>query len=425
MSIPTIAPRASWLLGSLLLSFSLSASGADWPQWRGPDRTGISKETGLAKEWPKEGPKLLWQAKDLGDGYSTPSVVGDRVYLISNQGMDDEYVHALSTADGKQIWKTTIGKVGPNNGPQYPGTRSTPTIDGDMLYALGSNGDLVCLTLADGKEVWHKDLRKDFAGKPGKWAYAESPLIDGDSLIVAPGGSKATVVALHKKSGDVQWESAIPEGDDAGYGSAMIVEVDGVKQYVEFLSKGLVGIDAKTGKFLWRYDRTAQGSPANIATPVVQDQFVYSAATRSGGGLVQLKLTGSTVQADEVYFTPKLPTAIGGSVVLDGNLYGTNGQGLLCAVLKTGDIKWQERGVGAASVCYADGRLYVHGENGEVALVEATPEAYREKGRFTPPEPPKGKVGKAWAYPVVANGRLYIREMGTLWCFDVKETAAK
>lgn len=413
------------LAAALFLSFSLEISAADWPQWRGPERNGISKETGLAKEWPKEGPKLLWQVNEIGDGYSTPAVAGERLYLISNQGMESEYVHALSTTDGKEVWKTAIGKVGPNQGPQYPGTRSTPTVEGDVLYALGSNGDLVCLKTADGKEQWRKDLRKDFGGKPGKWAYAESPLIDGEVLVVAPGGSQATIVALHKKSGDVVWESAIPEGDDAAYASAMIVEAGGVKQYVEFLGKGLVGVEAKTGKLLWRYEKTAQNSPANISTPLVQDQFVYSAAGRSGGGLVQLKVTGSTVEAEEVYFTPKLPTAIGGAVVLEGNLYGTNGQGLLCAVLKTGDIKWQERGVGAGSVCYADGRLYVHGENGEVALVEATPEAYRERGRFAPPEPPKKGPGKAWAYPVVANGRLYVREMGTIWCFDVKEGAAK
>lgn len=414
-----------FLVGPLLSALlSLSGAAADWPQWRGPERNGISKETGLLKEWPKEGPKLLWQVKEIGDGYSTPAVVGERLFLISNQGIDNEYVHALSTTDGKEIWKVTIGKVGPNQGPQYPGSRSTPTVDGDVLYALGSDGDLVCLNTSDGKEQWRKDLRKDFGGKPGKWAYAESPLIDGDALVVAPGGSKATIVALHKKSGDVIWESAIPEGDEAAYASAMIVEAGGVKQYVEFLGKGLVGVEAKTGKPLWRYEKTAQGSPANIPTPLVQNEFVYSAAGRSGGGLVQLKVAGTTVEADEIYFTPKLPTAIGGAVVLEGVLYGTNSQGLVCADLKTGDIKWQERGVGAGSVCYADGRLYVHGENGEMALVEATPEAYREKGRFMPPEPPKKGPGKAWAYPAVANGKLYVREMGTLWCFDVKGSGA-
>jgi len=419
--------RFRYLLAATLASMicSLAAFSADWPQWRGPERTGISKETGLAKEWPKEGPKLLWHIKDIGEGYSTPAVVGDRLYLISNKGMDNEYVHALSTADGKEIWNVTIGKVGPNQGPQYPGTRSTPTVDGDVLYALGSNGDLVCLNVADGKELWRKDLRKDFGGKPGKWAYAESPLIDGEVLVVAPGGSKSTIVALNKKSGSVVWESPIPEGDDAAYASAMIVEVDGLKQYVQFLSKGVVGVEAKSGKLLWRYGKTAQGSPANIPTPVIQQAFVYSATGKGGAGLVELKVSGSTVEADEIYSTPKLPTAIGGAIVLEGNLYGTNGQGLLCADLKTGDIRWQDRGVGAGSLCYADGRLYVHGENGDVALVEATPEAYREKGRFTPPEVPKKGPGKAWAYPVVASGKLYIRDMGTLWCFDVKEGAQK
>ena len=419
--------RLRLVSATLVSLLPLTVSAADWPQWRGPERNGISKETGLAKEWPKEGPKLLWQAKEIGDGYSTPAVVGERLYLISNKGLDNEYVHALSTADGKEAWKTTIGKVGPNpTGQNYPGSRSTPTVDGDLLYSLGSNGDLVCLNAADGRERWRKDLRKDFGGKPGKWAYAESPLIDGEALVVAPGGSKATIVALNKKSGDVIWETAIPEGDEAAYASAMIVEVDGVKQYVEFLGKGLVGVEAKTGKPLWRYEKTAQGSPANIPTPLVQDQFVYSAAGRSGGSLVELKVAGSTVEADEIYFTNKLPTAIGGAVVLNGHLYGTNGQGLLCADLKTGDIKWQERGVGAGSICFADGRLYVRGEkDGEMALVEATPEAYREKGRFSPPEPPKKGPGKAWAYPVVANGWLYVREMGTVWCFDVREGETK
>ena len=205
----------------------------------------------------------------------------------------------------------------------------------------------------------------------------------------------------------------------------MIVEVDGLKQYVEFLSKGLVGVEAKTGKLLWRYGKTAQGSPANIPTPVIQQPFVYSATNKGGAGLVEIKVSGSTVAVDEVYSTPKLPTAIGGAVLLDGKLYGTNGQGLLCADLKTGDIKWQERGVGVGSLCFADGRLYVHGENGDVALVEATPEGYREKGRFTPPEVPKKGPGKAWAYPVIAGGKLYLRDMGTLWCYDVKESVQK
>jgi outer membrane protein assembly factor BamB len=394
----------------------------DWPQWRGPERTGISTETGLLAEWPTEGPTLVWQAKDIGDGYSTPSVVGNRLYLISNQGMDDEYVHALSTADAKEIWRTTIGKVGPNRGPQYPGSRSTPTVDGAVLYALGSNGDLACLETESGKIRWTKNLMDDFGGKPGKWAYSESPLVDGDLVVCTPGGSEATLVALDKKTGDVVWKSAVPEGDEAAYASIIAVDAGGVKQYVQFLEKGLVGVDAKTGKFLWRYDHTAQGSPANIPTPVAHNAMVYSAAGRSGGGLVKLEADGDAVKATEVYYEPKAPKSIGGAVLVGDYLYGTNSGGLLCLEFATGAIKWQDRSVGAGSVCVADGKLYVHGEKGDVALVDVSPEGYQERGKFALPDQPDRGRSQAWAYPVVADGKLYIRDLGTLWCYDVSKS---
>ncbi len=404
------------LIGSIACCSLLAA---DWPQWRGPNRDGISKETGLLKEWPAGGPKLVWQLKDIGDGYSTPAVVGERLFLISNKGMDNEYVHCLSTADGKELWNTTIGKVGPNDGPQYPGSRSTPTVDGERLYALGSDGDLVCLETASGKPIWKKNLREDFGGKFGKWVYAESPLIDGEVVVCTPGGEEATLLALNKQTGEVIWKSAIPGGEQAAYSSVMIANAGGVKQYVQFLQNGLVGIDAKTGKFLWRYDNSAKSSPANISTPVVDGTFVYSATRGGGAGLVQLKPSAGGIEADEIYLTPQLPTAIGGAVLLGENVYGTNTQGLICADFATSKIKWQQRGIGTASLCYADGRLYLHGENGDVALVEATPDEYREKGRFSPPGQPNRGKSRAWAYPVVANGKLYIRDLGVLWCYDV------
>ena len=405
----------SALLGAALISSTLHAD--DWPQWRGPERNGISKETGLLKEWPKEGPKLLWQRKDLGSGYSTPAIVGERLYTMSNQGMENESVQAISAKDGKELWAARVGKVGPNEGPQYPGARSTPTIDGSMVYVLGSDGDLACLDAA-GKIRWQKNLRADFGGKPGKWAYSESPLVDGDALVCTPGGSTATLVALNKKSGEILWKSAI--GDQAAYASVVIGQAGGVKQYVQFLEKGVVGVDAKTGKLLWRYDKTAQGSPANIPTPVVDKDYVYTATGRGGGGLIKLKREGGEFTVEQIYFTPKMPTAIGGAVKIGEHLYGTTGQGLLCAEFLTGSAKWQERAVGAGAICFADGNLYVHGENGDVALVEASPDSYREKGRFTPPDQPDRGRSKAWAYPVVANGRLYIRDMGSLWCYDVR-----
>jgi outer membrane protein assembly factor BamB len=399
----------------------LTLHAGDWPQWRGPARDGISSEKGFLREWPKEGPKLVWQLKDIGSGYSTPSVVDDRLYLMSNEGMDNEFVFALQAADGKRLWSTPVGKVGPNDGPQYPAARSTPTVELDVLYALGSDGDLACVAKGDGKVQWKKNLRTDFGGKPGKWAYSESPLVDGDVVVCTPGGEQATMVALNKKTGDVIWKSAVPGGDQAAYSSVIIVNTAGVKQYVQFLEKGLVGVDAKTGKFLWRYNKTAQGSPANIPTPIAQDGYIYSGTGRGGGGLIKLKSAEGKFEPEQIYFTPKLPTAIGGGVLLNGHLYGTTGQGLLCAEFTSGNVKWQERSIGAGSLCAAEGLLYLHGENGDVALVEASPEAYREKGRFTPPNQPERGNSKAWTYPVLANGKLYIRDLAPLWCYDVRD----
>lgn len=416
--------KKSFLLRSTFLIAVATAScvlANDWPQWRGPNRDGVSQETGLLQEWPEGGPKLLWQVQTIGQGYSTPSIVGDRVYLLANEGMENEFVQALSVNDGKRVWSTRIGTVGPNKGPQYPGARSTPTVDGESLYALGSNGDLACLDKATGQLRWSKNLRTEFGGKPGNWAYAESPLIDGDLLLCTPGGTDATLVALRKQTGDVLWKCGVPEGDEAAYASAIVVAFGGLKQYIQFLQKGLVGVEAKAGKVLWRYERTAKGSPANIPTPVAGDGIVYSAAGMAGGGLIQLKLNDGAVEVEELAFSPKLPTSIGGAVKVGDHLYGTAGQALLCAEFKTGKLKWEERVIGAASLCYADQRFYLHGENGEVALIEATPEIHREKGRFTPANQPERGTAKAWTYPVVSNGRLYIRDLGSLWCYDVRK----
>jgi outer membrane protein assembly factor BamB len=384
----------------------------------------VSKETGLLKEWPHKGPKLLWQIKDLDFGYSTPAVAGARFYVLSNRGLEHEFVQARDVKDGKPAWSTRLGKVGnPEQKPSFPGARSTPTVDGSFLYALSSDGDLACLEIASGKIVWTKSLRADFGGQPDTWAYSESPLIDGDVLVCTPGGAEAMLVALNKKTGDVLWKSALPD-DHASYASAIVVEVGGVKEYVQFLQKGVVGVEAKTGRFLWRYEQTSQG--VNIFTPVFHDGCVYTAGVYSvpAGGLVRLRAGQGGIQADPVYFKPKLPRGIGGAVLVSGYLFGAGSTGLVCAEFTTGVVKWQERGVGEGSVCSAEGRLYVHGMNGQVALVEATPEGYRERGRVTPPDQPERGNSQAWAYPVVADGRLYIRDLGTLWCYDVKDPNA-
>jgi len=422
-SAPALVPASSLGIIALASLLTTELHAADWPQWRGPHRNGHSAETGLLKEWPKEGPKLIWQIKNIDSGYSTPSVVGDQIYLLSNEGLENEFVLALSTKDGSRIWSAKLGVVGnPKQNPSYPAARSTPTVDGKNLYALSSDGDLVCLETSNGKERWRKSLRKDFGGQPGVWAYSESPLVDGEALICTPGGSNATMLALNKNTGAVIWKCALPEGGEASYACPIVFESGGVKQYVQFLQMGLIGVEAKTGKLSWRYERSAQGSPAVIITPLADKDCIYSGAFRVGGALVKpLKKDGAFV-AEEIYFNNKLPVGLGGVVKVGDYYYGSSGQGVMCVDFKTGEIKWEERGIGPSSWLVADGRLYLHAEKGEVALLEPTPEAYREKGHFTPPDRPTrlNQMEKAWAYPVIADGRLYLRDQNLLWCYDVK-----
>jgi outer membrane protein assembly factor BamB len=408
--------RVIALFAPIILGAFTQANAGDWPQWRGPDRTGVSKETGLLKEWPKDGPKLLWMNKNLGNGYSTPAIAGGRIYVQSNHA-EDELAVALDEKTGKQIWSSNIGKVGKNRGPQYPGARGTPTVDGDNLYCLGSDGDLVCIERDQGKIKWHKQLKKEFGGKMGAWAYSESPLIDGDVLVCTPGGKEATLLALNKKDGSVIWKCAVPEGDEAAYASAIIAQAGDSKQYVQFLQKGLVGVDAKTGKFLWRFKKTIDIG-ANIPTPVFHDGYVFSSTGRNAGAVVRLTADNAGVSATEVWLNKAMTNSIGGVVLVDNHLYGTTLKGLFCTDFLTGKVKWQDRSVGVGAVCYADGNLYVRGEKGDVALVEATPEAYREKGRFKQPERAKTP---AWPYPVVANGNLYLRDQNFLYCYEVKD----
>jgi hypothetical protein len=398
----------------------------DWPQWRGPERNGVSKETGLLKEWPKEGPKLLWKQTHVGGGYSTPAIVGELIYLMADR-QRDEFVVALSVKDGTEIWATRAGKLGPNVIPQFPGARSTPTVDGDRIYALGSDGDLVCLDKEKGKLIWSKHLVKDFAGISGSWAYSESVLIDGEQLICTPGGAKATLAALKKSDGTTIWTCAVPEGDKAAYASPMILEVEGVRQYVQFVDKGVVAADARTGKFLWRYNKT-KDQAANIPTAVVRDGSVFTSS--NGSGLTRVKVTGDAVASEEVYFNTTKLNSIGGVVLVGDYLYGAGpNDELVCMEFKTGTVKWHVPSVGPAALCYADGMLYVRGQGGTgfppekpsfVALVEATPDSYKEKGRFEQPD--HGKK-PAWPHPVVANGRLYLRDGNVLLCYDV--SAAK
>lgn len=399
----------------LTIAWTAAARADDWPQWRGPERTGISKETGLLQTWPAGGPVLRWKRSEIGTGYSSPSVVRGLVYLQTTHD-EGEFALALNEQTGAKVWETPIGKVGKNRGPQYPGTRSTPTVDGDRLYCLASDGELVCLNTADGGTKWKKHLRQDFGGSDGAWAYSESVLIDGDVLVCTPGGATAALAALNKQTGEMIWTATVPGGGAAEYASIMIVDKGPVKQYVTFLRNGLVGVDSKSGKFLWMYSKTIDPG-ANILTPIVVGDRVFSAGSRTGGGLIQLKVDGDAVTADPIYFARNVAPSIGGAILIDGNLYGTSGQTLFCADFDTGNVKWTDRAVGPASLCFADHRLYVRGHgSGDVVLVEPSADGYREKGRFSQPDRSKTQ---AWPHPVVANGGLYLRDQGVLLCYDV------
>lgn len=413
-------PESYRLTLALLVGLALSATAGDWPQWRGPTRDGISAETGLLREWPADGPKLLWRVSDAGNGYSTPALSAGRLYLLGNRGLDDEFVQARSASDGRILWSTHLGKVGqPDQKPNYPGARSTPTVDGKWLYVLGSDGDLACLDTTAGEVRWRRHLRSDFGGKPGVWAYSESPLIDGDTLVCAPGGEAAAMIALNKHTGDVVWKCPIPGGDEATYASTIVTAIDGVKQYVQCLKQGLIGVDAATGKLLWRFSETADlKSGGSIQTPVVRDGLVFSSAGLVGGAVARVQAKPGGWSAESVYFSKKLPIGIGGVVLQGDFMYGA-GQTLQCVEYATGEVRWEDRSIGAASVCVAEGRLYLHGENGDVALVEVAPEGYRERGRFTPADQPDRGRSKAWTYPVVANGRLYLRDLDQVCCYDI------
>lgn len=411
---------ASYLRKCCATFFGLSAMmliAADWPAWRGADRTGVSRETGLLKEWPKGGPPLVWKAKGLGAGYSSPSVVGDRIYTVGTRNKD-EYALALRASDGKALWETKIGSMakGGPAGAAYPGPRASPTVDGDRIYVLGSSGDLACLD-TNGKVVWRKHLVNDLGGKPGIWDYSESPLIDGDVLICTPGGAKSSLAALNKSTGDVIWISEVPDGGEAAYASAVIANAGGTKQYVQFLRNGVAGVSAKDGKFLWLFGRDVGST--NCSTPIVRDDLVFeSHAGPSASGCALLRLIPESPGYKVEYFQKKALNNHHGGVVLVGDcVYGTTGQSLACVDWKTGESKWDNRSVGKGSISAADGRLYVRGEKGTMALVEATPSGYRELGKFEQTDRSKWP---AWPHPVIANGRLYLRDDDTLLCYDIK-----
>jgi outer membrane protein assembly factor BamB len=398
------------------LTFAALAELGDWPQFRGPNRDGASTETGLLQELPPDGPPLVWKATGLGIGYSTVSVVGPRIYTI---GEDSEFssVIALNATDGKKLWSVKLGKAGAPGMPAFEGPRATPTVEGDLLVAVGQWGEVACLETAQGKELWRKNYAQDFGGKRPQWGFSESPLIDGDKVVVTPGGMEGSVVALNKKTGAIIWRS---KGftDPPHYSSLIVAEIGGLRQYIQLTAESVVGVAAADGKLLWRAPR--KGRTAVIPTPIYSGGYVYvSSGYGIGCNLFKVTAAGGQFRAEEVYANKVLGNKHGGVIKVGDFVYGhADDKGWTCQDFKTGTARWQENKLGKGSLIYAAGRFYLRAEDkGTVVLIEASPEGYKEHGRFQQPD---RSDRKAWPYPVIAHGRLYLRDMDILICYDVK-----
>ncbi len=413
----------------------IAAHADDWPQWRGPNRDGISKEKGLLKKWPADGPKLLWTLKDGGVGYSAPAVVGDSLYNLGAWD-GDGYVYAVDVKSGKRKWAVKLCPVFSWKGNVWnEGPSASPTVDGDLVFALSGNGDLVCVDKS-GTEKWRKNLPKEMGGEvnaigggPEKlgWGWTWSPLVDGDKLIIVPGGKGGLLAALDKKTGKLIWQS-ITVKVQASYSSPVVATVGGVKMYVQMTNEGVYGFDPDNGKQLWFFVKPADD--VVIPTPVFdKDQVFVSSWKSKGGDLIKLTAAGKAINAAGADNNPKMDNREGGVVIVGGFLFGHfEGSGLACFDLKSLEKPvWSNRRMERGSIIWADDRLYYYNsETGDVLLLEAATTKPAKvdnlvQGKFTPVASTKRKPnGKAWTHPVIADGKLYIRDQELLHCYEIK-----
>ena len=413
---------------ALLVSPSLALREAgNWPQWRGPQRDGISRETGLMASWPQSGPPKVWTANGLGAGFSSVAVVGGRIYTMGDR-RDGQYVIALSEDSGKELWAT---RVGGRHDDEFAGPRGTPTVDGELLYVVDTDGDVVSLETATGRERWRRSMPRDFGGRMmSQWMFSESPLVDGDRVLVTPGSRQAAMVALDKRTGKDIWRASLSNfgsqgADGAGYSSIVISNGGGVKQYIQLMGRGVVSVRASDGWVMWGYNRVANNI-ANISTPLVKDNYVFaSTGYDTGSALLEISpdAEGRT-KVTEKYFLQAgtLQNHHGGFVLIDGVAYGGHGQsnGFPVALeLATGRMLWERTrgaGSGSAAVTAADGHLYFRYQDGTMALIAANPKQYQLKSSFTIPN----VRNPSWSHPVIAGGRLYLREQDALHAYNIK-----
>ena len=412
---------------TLLLSVTALALAAhplnagDWPQWRGPDRTDISKETGLLKSWPPEGPMLLWLNKNGGLGYAGFSVVNGKLFTMGARG-DTEFLIALDANSGKELWASQLGLLLKNGWGDGP--RGTPTVDGDRIYTLSGRGDLVCAQANNGKVVWKHNMSQ-FGGKTPTWGYAESPLVDGNQVVCTPGGNQGAMVALDKQTGKLIWQSK-EFTDPAQYSSIIAVDHNGARQYIQLTMQHVVGVSARDGKLLWQSDWP--GKTAVIPTPIFHDGFVFVASGYNVG--CKLVKVGAGNKVSDVYVNKTMINHHGGVILVGDHLYGYSDKaGWTCQDFKTGGATWTEKQkLSKGAISYADGMFYcLEEKSGTVALIEASTKGWLEQGRFTltPQTTQRNPKGKIWTHPVIANKKLYLRDQELVYCFDVsQETGA-
>jgi len=388
------------------------ARGADWPRFRGPNGDGKSAQTGLLKEWPAEGPTLLWSVEDLGFGYSSVSVVGDTLYttgLVGDQG--NVYAYGV---DGRLKWQAGYGKDWTGD---HPGSRTTPTVDGGLLYVMSGHGRVACFDVATEGEKWAVDTAQQFGAQQISWGITESLLIDGDNLLCTPGGKQAGIVALNKKTGDTVWACS-ELTDKSGYCTPILIERGDRSVLCTLTGVSFVGVDADTGKLLWRHERKV---PYDIhaVSPVYADSMIYITSGYGGvrGAMYELSSDGATVQ--QKWTDGTLDTQHGGVILHEGHIYGASHKNKhgnwICINLASGQVTGEFKGVGDGSVTFAEGMLYCYGQNSTVGLVAPSPTDFRLVSSF---RITKGNR-EHWAHPVVANGRLYIRHGTALMAYDV------
>jgi outer membrane protein assembly factor BamB len=414
LAVPTVPALTLLVLTLVAFTLTTPAFGEDWAQWRGPNRDAKSLETGLLEKWPEEGPPLAWKATGIGGGYSSIAIANGHIFTMGDLD-DGSYVLVLNESDGALIWKTRIGEAGGHK--RYPGPRGTPTIDGDEIFVLNQHADLVCLDAETGTTNWSVNLVDDYSGKMmSGWKYSESPLVDGDRVICTPGGTDGTLLALDRKSGETLWQTK-DWTDPAGYSSVITATLAGTRQYIQLTGKSVAGIDPDSGTVLWRADR--EGKTAVISTPIVQENIVF-VTSGYGIGCNAFRVTKNNAnwQAEQLYANKDITNHHGGVVFLDGHIYGSSGGTFRCLDLDSGELAYAGRSAGKGATVYADGHLYLRSEAGPVALIEATPTELVEKSRFDQPD---RSEEKAWPHPVIANGKLYLRDQDVLLCYDVRK----